>query len=85
MTDISIRELKARTSAVMRAVQLNRSPFRVTCRGKAVGLIMPVEQALPAPDAQARAWAQFFTAAEEVSRRWESPLTATELLAEQRR
>jgi hypothetical protein len=46
---------------------------------------MPVEQALPAPDAKDRAWAQFFTAAEEVSRRWESPLTAAELLADMRR
>jgi prevent-host-death family protein len=85
MTDISIRELKARTSAVMRDVQRNKSPFRVTCRGKAVGLIMPVEQALPGPDAKARAWAQFFTAAEDVGKRWKSPLTAAEVLADMRR
>jgi prevent-host-death family protein len=85
MTDISIRELKTHTSAVMRTVQRQKSPVRVTCRGKAVGIILPLEQAQPTPNANAHAWAQFLDATEEVGKRWKSPKTAIEVVTDMRR
>lgn len=85
MADISIRELKAHTSAVMRTVQRQKSPRPNHVPGKAGGIILPLELALPAPDANDRAWAQFPDAAEEVGKRWKSPKTALEVVSDMRR
>ena len=45
--EIGIRELKARTSDVVRAVREERARYIVTQRGKPAALIIPVDAALP--------------------------------------
>ncbi len=87
MEEISIRDLKNRTSDVMRRVRTLKEPVAVTYRGHVVANIVPVEEPKEAAaEKAARVWAEMDKLTEEI-RRMSPPgpgLSAVELVREQR-
>jgi len=89
MTEIGVRELKARASEIVQNVRKKRSSYIITYRGRPVGLLSPLEAA-----AQARAeavqsagevWAELERLGAEIGRKWRSKQSSAELLSEMRR
>ena len=90
MPDIGVRELKARASEIIRNVRDGRIRYTITYRGRAVGVLMPLEQPKTGPlvddeGSTATAWDELVRLGEEIGRGWQSPLTSVELLSEMRR
>ena len=90
MAQVGVRELKARASEIIRAVRERRARYVITCRGRSVGVLLPLDEAsrgeVVAGGAQgADAWEELTQLGEEIGRGWRSPLTSTELLSEMRR
>ena len=88
MTQVGVRELKARASEIIRAVRDRRARYVITYRGRPVGLLLPLEEAGQVEGAAGPgtdAWEELTRLGEEIGRGWQSPLTSTELLAEMRR
>ena len=89
MEEVSIRELKNRTSDVMRKVRELKEPVAVTYRGHVVANIVPVEESPKETDREKalRVWAEMDRLTAEIARI--SPpgpsLSAVELVREQRR
>ncbi|MBC7264111.1 MAG: type II toxin-antitoxin system Phd/YefM family antitoxin [Chloroflexi bacterium] len=89
MAEIGVRELKARASAIIRAVRDRRARYLVTYRGKPVGVLMPLgeagREAIPPADEGEDAWKELLSLGEKIGQGWQSDLTAAELLSEIRR
>ena len=90
MTEIGIRELKARASQIIRNVRERRARYLITHRGRPVGVLLPLEEARmvpPAPTGEpgATAWEELTRLGEEIGKGWRSSLTSTEMLSEMRR
>lgn len=87
VSDIGIRELKARTSEIVREVKERRRPYVITQRGRPVAMLVPVqeERVAAAPAEAEDVWRELSRLAEEVSRAWKSPKTGVEILSESRR
>ncbi len=88
MPEIGIRELKARASEIVRAVRDRRARYTVTYRGRPVGVLVPLGEALPAEVADESAppaWEELTRLGEEIGQGWTSPQTGAELLSEMRR
>lgn len=90
MTDIGVRELKTHASEIIRRVRDQRARYVITHRGKPVGLLVPLDEAGPAPLRSAEggaeaAWEALTRLGEEIGREWRSPLSSAELLSEMRR
>jgi len=90
VTEIGVRELKARASQIVRDVRERRARYLITHRGRPVGLILPLEEArtvspIPADESGTTAWEELTRLGEEIGRGWRSSLTSTELLSEMRR
>jgi prevent-host-death family protein len=81
MTEVGIRDLKNRTSEIIRAVREERVEYVITYRGQPVARIVPVatekdgEQALQ----------ELERLSQEISAQWNSDKSAVELLTEMRR
>lgn len=84
MKEIGIRELKARTSEVVREVKESRARYVVTQRGKPVAVIIPVE-ALPPEKSADEVWERLMKIREELGKGWQSEKSAVEILSEIRR
>jgi prevent-host-death family protein len=90
MSDIGVRELKARASEIVRAVRDQRARYVITYRGRPVGVLLPLDEAqLATPSSEvepgASAWEELDRLGEAIGRGWRSPLTSAELLSDMRR
>ena len=90
MPDVGVRELKTRASEIVRRVRECRDRYVVTYRGRPVAILAPLElaaqnEALPSGDAARGVWDELTRLGEEIGRGWQSPLTSTELLSQNRR
>ena len=85
MLEVGERELKQRTSDILRRVREEHETVTVTRRGKAVARIVPVEDR-EAAQAEAEAiWARMRELSKEISASWPDGLSAVEAVREQRR
>jgi prevent-host-death family protein len=90
MPEIGVRELKTSASEIVRAVRERRARYLITYRGRAVGMLLPIDEA-PADDRtvaatqSSSAWQELTALGEQISKGWTSPKTAAELLSDMRR
>jgi prevent-host-death family protein len=80
---IGIRELKERTSEILRRVRQEGERFEVTYHGEPVAEIVPTRQH-PDAEALARYWRRWDALTEEMSQEWPEGLTAVDALREDR-
>ncbi len=86
MPAVGIRELKQRTSEVVRRVRDRGEPVDVTFRGEVVARLVPVgRRGRTRSHRTAAVWAEIDRLAEEISARWPKGVTAADAVAEQRR
>ncbi len=81
MPEVGVRELKNRTSEIVRAVREARVEYIITYRGRPAARIVPIAD----EDDGERAWQELDRLSREVSARWQSDKSAVEILAEMRR
>ncbi len=84
MEKIGIRELKARASALVRAVKEQRARYIITQRGEPVAVLLPVDAVPPARDPD-EVWARLEAIREALGQGWQSEKSAVEILSEMRR
>lgn len=88
MSEISVRELKIHASEIVRKVKESGVRYVITRRGRPAAMLVPLEEPPVAPgpgQAETDAWQELVRLGKEISQRWESPLSSTELLSEMRR
>lgn len=85
MGEVGIRELKQRTSEVLRRVRLRRESVDITYRGRVVARLVPVAEAEGRRAEAASVWVEMDQLAAEVGAHWPPGLSAEEAVAEQRR
>jgi len=86
MREIGVRELKTRASEILRDLREHRVPYTVTCRGRPVGVLVPVTEQQPRESqGEPAAWEDLIRVGEEVGRGWCSPLASGDLLSDLRR
>jgi len=83
MITVGVRELKQRTSDLIRQVRQDGKEIRVTYRGDVVALIVPVQR--PEPQDARAAWANLDTLAAEIGAHWPADVTSLDALNEVRR
>ena len=83
MQTVGIRELKQRTSELIRLVREKGSEIQVTYRGEVVALLIPVNR--PTLQEEDLAWAEIDHLAAEIGARWPAGISAAEAVAESRR
>lgn len=89
MTDVGIRELKARTSEILRTVREQGVRYVITHHGRPIATLSPLE----IPDSEPGAsqdrlkdsWRQLEQLGDEIGRAWKSEQSSTEILAGMRR
>lgn len=79
--EIGIRELKHRTSGIVRVVREKRAEYVITLRGRPVARLVPVAD----EEDSEQALQELEEISQEVSVRWRSDRSAVELLTEMRR
>jgi len=84
MEHIGVRELKERTSEIVRRVREHHDMYEITYRGRAVARLVPVTEPA-APGNPAGYWAELDRVAAEIGKRWPEGVTAVEAVREQRR
>ncbi len=84
MAEIGVRELKEKTSEIMRRVREKKESFDITYRGRVVAWLVPVER--PEPDEDWRkVWAEMDRTADDIAKHWREGMSAAEMVSEQRR
>ncbi|MPZ16627.1 MAG: type II toxin-antitoxin system prevent-host-death family antitoxin [Luteitalea sp.] len=87
---VGVRELKTHAAHIVRQVREAQASYVVTHRGRAVGVILPVDSAEEAaqtaedPDATA-AWNAFLRAGRRLERRFRPGVSGVQLLSSMRR
>jgi prevent-host-death family protein len=94
MARVGVRELKNRTTEIIRQVRENRAEYVVTHRGRPVAVLLPVDEqwletearraietAAPGDDILA----ELEALRQEIDQSWQSDKTGVELVSEQRR
>lgn len=87
---VGVRELKAHAARILRQVRDSRASYVLTHRGRAVGVILPLDashnqsQALDDSDPSA-AWANFMRAGRRLERRFRRGASGVRLLSAMRR
>jgi prevent-host-death family protein len=85
---VGVRDLKTHAARILREVRNARASYVLTHRGKAVGVIMPLEQtdeAPPSDEADASAWAAFLRAGRRLESRFRPGAGGVRLLSASRR
>jgi prevent-host-death family protein len=86
---VGVRELKTHAARILRQVREARASYLVTHRGRAIGVILPVdgEDAWPPAEAAdaAAAWGAFVRAGRRVERRFAAGVSGVDLLSGMRR
>jgi prevent-host-death family protein len=94
MARVGVRELKNRTTEIIRDVRENRAEYVVTYHGRPVAVLLPVSEdwleaetrrAVEAATSGEDVWAELETLRQEIGQSWQSDKTAVELVSEQRR
>jgi prevent-host-death family protein len=84
MAEIGVRELKEKTSEIIRRVREEKETFDITYRGRVVAWLVPI--ARPEKEEDWRTiWAEMDKTAEEIGKKWPKGLSAVEAVREQRR
>ena len=81
MAEVGVRELKNRTSEIIRAVREERVEYTITYRGQPAARLVPIGD----QDGGEHAWQELERLSQEISSRWQSEKSAVELLGEMRR
>jgi len=86
MREIGVRELKAKTSEIMRNVRQRRVSYIITYRGRPVGLLSPPEnQRLSrAASNESAAWDELTRLGKEIGRGWPAGVSNADVLSETR-
>jgi antitoxin (DNA-binding transcriptional repressor) of toxin-antitoxin stability system len=84
MRSVGVRELKERTSRVLRDLQASGEEVEVTHHGRVVARLVPVGRA-PARRRMAAAWSTLDQVAREIGARWPSRRSAAAAVREGRR
>jgi prevent-host-death family protein len=86
MPRIGLRQLKAHASEVLRDVQNNRTRYIVTNRGEPVGIVIPYAPGQDVePVSREESWMRLVETLDQVRSAWTSPLTAEDIMNEERR
>jgi len=92
MSLIGVRELRRRTSEVIRRVREERAEYVVTYRGRPVAVILPLdaeqaetEMVKASKQAVVGSWERYERLAEEIRRAWPSDLSTQDLIDAVRR
>lgn len=83
MDRIGIRELKERTSEILRRVREDGEQFEVTYHGEPVAQIVPTQRKVDA-ESLAEYWRQWDAIGAELGRMWPEGVTAVDALREDR-
>ncbi len=81
MAKVGVRELKNRTSEIIRAVREEQVEYTITYRGQPAARLVPIGD----QDGGEQAWQELERLSQEISARWQSDKSAVELLSEMRR
>src|SRR4051812_14738245 len=87
-TTIGVRELKNQVSRIVRSVREEMAEYVITVNGEPVAVIRPYSAEDKEADRKAhveKALAEMKELAEQIGAAWNSPLSAAEAVAEQRR
>ena len=84
MIKVGVRELKERTSYILRLVSDQGQEVRITRRGRVVARLLPVD-ATPEDEDWSRAWSDLDELAAEISSHWPAGVTAAEAVSAERR
>ena len=89
MPDIGVRELKTRASEIVRNVWKRRARYTITYRGRAVGMLLPLDKttaagAEPNP-ASSVAWEELARLGSSIAKRWPKGKTSGDILSKMRR
>lgn len=85
---MGVRELKTHAAGILRHVRESRASYILTHRGRAVGMILPLdptEEASVASDDAAAAWDAFLSAGRRLERRFQPEVSGVRLLSGMRR
>jgi antitoxin (DNA-binding transcriptional repressor) of toxin-antitoxin stability system len=87
---VGVRELKTHAARILRHVREARASYILTHRGRAIGVILPLDPAedtLPAPEEAdaAAAWDAFLRAGRRLERRFRPGVSGVRLLSGMRR
>ena len=86
MPRIGLRYLKAHASEVLRDVQNHRARYVITNRGEPMGIVIPYVPAQEVePVSREESWKSLVGTLDQVRAAWTSPLTAEEIMNEERR
>jgi prevent-host-death family protein len=80
--DVGIRELKQRTSELIRIVREEGRIIQITYHGKVVARIYPVQQ--PLAEENETSWQTLEQIADEIGRSWPEGVSAVEAIEEYR-
>jgi prevent-host-death family protein len=82
---VGVRELRAKTSRVLKRVREKRETVDVTYRGQVIARIVPVISPAESADLSRAVWAEIDLLAGEIGRRWPAGQTAAAAVSEGRR
>jgi prevent-host-death family protein len=88
---VGVRELKTHAARILRQVRDSHASYVVTHRGKAVGMILPIDESdgtsatQERNDAAAAAWETFMQAGRRLEHRFTAGVSGVELLSSSRR
>ena len=87
MREIGVRELKVKTSEIVRNVRQRRVSYIITYRGRPVGLLSPLEnQRLSrAASNESAAWDELTRLGQEIGRGWPAGASSADVLSKIRR
>jgi prevent-host-death family protein len=86
MSEIGVRELKARASEIVRRVQEERQRYVVTVRGRPAAILLPVDEAsIPPTRDEEQVWEELCRLGQEIGAGWQATQNSTELLSSMRR
>ena len=85
MRSVGVRELKERTSEVLRWVREGREEIEVTYHGRAIARLLPVPESAPEVGELAAVWSDLDRVAAEIGARWPGGVGAADSVAEGRR
>lgn len=84
METIGIRELKERTSEILRQVREQGRSFEVTFHGRVVARLVPVSE-VEAPASPSSFWEKWEQVSQAISTHWPTKVSAVEAVREVRR
>lgn len=84
MVEVGIRELKQKTSEILRQVREEKETISITYRGRVIAHLIPVNGEWKRAKAL-DVWTDMDTLANEIGMRWPRDVTAVDAVREQRR